>query len=281
MPATTATTATAAAPAPAFAGTGGPQSPGVPQGPGGSQGPVANGSGRDPRGAAASAPARTRRLPLPHRLRVPPRAAAPLLAAAVLLTSLLAAWVIWQPERSDRASDRALALLADNRLAAASEEVRHAREVNPLSPKPLLVTAAVEDAAGRRPQSIAALERAVTEFPADPQVWLRLANFQLHRLDRPDQALETLKAAFYLDPLSPTARAVFLEAQQRRRAKQLAADAARGGAGIAPGIAPPPASAPETGTPQAPQPPPPSSASPPAATPGGVGTPQSGGAPVE
>ena len=63
------------------------------------------------------------------------------------------------------------------------------------------------------------LERAVILFPGDPQTWYRLAAFQLGTLDAPEQALETLRGALYLDPHSVPARELFLDARARQREK--------------------------------------------------------------
>ena len=56
-------------------------------------------------------------------------------------------------------------------------------------------------------------------FPGDPQTWYRLAAFQLGTLDAPEQALETLKGALYLNPHSGPASKLFLDARARQREK--------------------------------------------------------------
>ena len=56
-------------------------------------------------------------------------------------------------------------------------------------------------------------------FPGDPETWLRLAVFELGVLDAPEQALETIKGALYLDPHGPRARQIFLNARARLREK--------------------------------------------------------------
>ena len=56
-------------------------------------------------------------------------------------------------------------------------------------------------------------------FPGDPQTWYRLAAFQLGTLDAPEQALETLSGALYLDPHSKPAAQLFLDARARLREK--------------------------------------------------------------
>ena len=149
----------------------------------------------------------------------PPRLLA---AAGVLLAALLAAWAIWQPEASDRATGAALTLLDQNQLDDALTEIEDARDANPLSAEPLLVRAVVETRADREADARDTLEEAVLKFPGDPDTWYRLAAFRLGTLDRPAQALEAVQGALYLDPLSAAARQLFLEAKAREREKEQA-----------------------------------------------------------
>jgi hypothetical protein len=140
-------------------------------------------------------------------------------AVVTLLTAGLLAWAIWQPEASDRATNNALALADERKFDTAIEQTEHARELNPLTPDPLLVRAAIDTQAGREDDARQSLERAVIEFPGDPQTWYRLAAFQLGTLDAPEQALETLEGLLYIDPQSRSGRDLFLNARARLREK--------------------------------------------------------------
>jgi predicted TPR repeat methyltransferase len=84
------------------------------------------------------------------------------------------------------------------------------------------VRASVESGAGNQVAALGSLQEAALEYPGDPQTWLRLAGFQLSPLDEPDKALQTLGAALYIDPHSKVGRALFLQARQRSREKQIA-----------------------------------------------------------
>jgi O-antigen ligase/polysaccharide polymerase Wzy-like membrane protein/tetratricopeptide repeat protein len=143
------------------------------------------------------------------------------LASAVAVTGLLCAWAIWQPERSDRDSDHAVSLATAGKPAAALEEAEDAHRANPLSPRPLLVKAAVQSQGGQNQAARSTLETAVLHFPGDPQTWIALTQFQLHTQNRPAEALETVGGALYLDPFSKAGRALFLEARARDRAAEL------------------------------------------------------------
>jgi tetratricopeptide (TPR) repeat protein len=146
-----------------------------------------------------------------------PRLAA---AALVALAALACAWTAWQPERSQSAGDEALALLEDGELARAAREADRARDLNPLSPRPLFIKAQIQDRAGNRAAAEATLEQAVREHPARADVWLRLAEYQLLDRDDPEAALQTLRAALYLDPRSRQAQAAFFEARSRLREQE-------------------------------------------------------------
>jgi predicted Zn-dependent protease len=121
----------------------------------------------------------------------------------VLVTAALCAWSVWQPERADRAADRVYELLDEGDFKGASEQVLRARELDPYSPTPLFSTATVLAEAGRPRAAYRVLEQAVSEHPRDPDTWLRLASFELDRLDLPARAIETLGAAAVVDPRSP------------------------------------------------------------------------------
>ena len=168
-------------------------------------------AGRGPLGAEGLAEP-SERPKRPDRFRI---------AGAVLAigTALLLAWAIWQPEASDRATNQALALGEERKFDEAIAKTEDAEDLNPLTPDPLLVRAAIDTAANRVDDAQMNLERAVILFPGDPQTWYRLAAFQLGTLDAPEQALETLRGALYLNPHSGPARALFLDARARQREK--------------------------------------------------------------
>jgi hypothetical protein len=138
-------------------------------------------------------------------------------AVGVALAGLVLAWAVWQPEASDRATGDALELADEGRLPEAIAKTRDAAEINPLAAEPLLVRASIQTQAGDVAAARETLERAVLSFPGDPQTWYRLAAFQLGTLNRPDEALQTLQGAVYLDPFWNTARTLFLEARARQR----------------------------------------------------------------
>ncbi len=139
------------------------------------------------------------------------------LATAALLsaTALASVWAVWQPLRAERASDAALAALGEGRPADAAVQAQAARDRNPLALRPLFDLGAVEDAAGRKDQAQRALEDAVRLQPANPESWTQLATYQLNVLNQPTVAFQSARAALFLDPKSPAAQSLFLDAYRK------------------------------------------------------------------
>jgi hypothetical protein len=125
---------------------------------------------------------------------------------------------VWQPQRSDAKTNEALDLLDQRKLGAAAKAADDASRIDPLSPDPLLARAAIDDARGDTAAATADLVHAAKKFPGDPEVWERLAEYQLVTLNKPADARQTILAAYYLDPNSRTVQQVFFEASQRMRA---------------------------------------------------------------
>jgi hypothetical protein len=142
------------------------------------------------------------------------------------------------------------------------------------------VQAAVADARPNQPLAHDLLEQAVEEHPGEPQVWIRLAEYELYTLNRPADAERTIAGALYLDPRSRAAQQIYLEAKQAQRPTPPPAPPP-GQPAPAPGQpAPPPGQpAPPPGQPApAPTPPPPTLPEPSTPQPTQPGTPPSGGA---
>jgi hypothetical protein len=126
----------------------------------------------------------------------------------------------------------------------------------------------VADARPNQPLAHDLLERAVEEHPGEPQVWIRLAEYELYTLNRPADAERTIAGALYLDPRSRSAQQIYLEAKQAQRPTpppappptplatppgQPAPPAGQPPPGL-PAPAPPPATLPEPQSPQPTQP---------------------------
>ena len=159
-------------------------------------------AGRGPRGVPG--PERTR--PVGNRLAT---------ALALAGVALVAVWTIWQPLRSDRASDAALAALEAGQPNDARVEAQEAHKRNPLSLRPLFDLSTIEDAAQRRDLAQKALEEAVRLQPSNPAAWTQLASYQLNVLQQPTPAFQSARAALFLDPKSPAVQGLLLEAYRR------------------------------------------------------------------
>jgi uncharacterized membrane protein YgcG len=162
-------------------------------------------------------------------------------AAGVVAAALLTAWAVEQPERADSTTGDALTLVAKGDFKGALSKADKAHSINPLSPKPLLVKSAVQDSAGDKQGALHSLEDAVIGQPSNPQLWMKLAQYQLDRLHNPQAAIASLKAALYLDPLEQAAQQQFLEASAALRGDRSSSSrrgnggASSGGGGAAAG----------------------------------------------
>jgi tetratricopeptide (TPR) repeat protein len=137
------------------------------------------------------------------------------LAVAAVAVAVVAGWTSWQPQRAVAEGSDALATAEAGRYTQARAQIADAQDINPLSDDLLYQEAAIERAAGDPGAARRALQNAVRKQPANPTPWLNLAEFELSEGRKP-QALSAIGSALYLDPRSPTAIAVYLEASRER-----------------------------------------------------------------
>ena len=135
------------------------------------------------------------------------------LALGVMVLAGASAWAAWQPQRSIEAGNEALdaATATPPNYPKARTLAGQARRTNPLSIEPLLDMAAIENKAHHPGRALHALQGAVRLQPANPVGWVRLADFELHGLHRPDLAKRSLASALYLDPRSVEAIQLLIE----------------------------------------------------------------------
>ena len=162
--------------------------------------------------------------PLPstvrERLRAGVRSPLRVIAAAAVLGLAVTAVVSTaRPEAALARVDDSLAALADRRPDDARRLATQAGELNPLALEPLFALGEVEGSAGRLDAARRAYEQAVKLQPSSTESWVRLANFELQHGDN-GKALESVRPALYLDPRSPAAKAVYLEAYRRSQGKK-------------------------------------------------------------
>ncbi len=155
-------------------------------------------------------------------IRNPVRLAA---AAGVAVTALLCAWTVWQPQRSQSATDEAIELAGKGDAAAALQEADRARDIDRYSPDPLYARATALAEGGRLVPAYRVLEQAVSEHPRNPDTWLRLAQFELDDLGLPQRALPSAQAAATIDPASTRVRGLVqtIQAELARQQQELAA----------------------------------------------------------
>ena len=138
-------------------------------------------------------------------------------ACAAVIAALLAAWVQWQPQSSENASQEALSLLASN-TAAASSAAQTGVTRDPLSVQALFALATVQQQTDDPALARVTLQHAVRLQPSNPETWLRLGEYDL-AADRSTprasaaegggrSAVSELGASIYLNPESISPEAV-------------------------------------------------------------------------
>lgn len=162
-----------------------------------------------------------RREPRGRGRREPGRVAA---AVVVVAVALLAAWSEWQPQRSVDASEQALALLRGNPVAALSAAQAGVQR-DPLSAIALFHLAAVQSDTGQGALARASLQQAVKLQPSNPETWVQLGEYDLHR--NPRAAVQELRAAVYLDPQSVQTQNLYVLALRAAPAAAKSAEGAR------------------------------------------------------
>ncbi len=128
-------------------------------------------------------------------------------AAAVLVAALLAMWSQWQPQRSEEASQQAVAQLEGRDRPAAIADAQSAVSRDPLSIGALFTLAGVQHDSGQAARAQSTLERAVRLQPSNPQSWLALGRYELERGEAAS-AVRAFEAAVYLNPESISPEAV-------------------------------------------------------------------------
>jgi tetratricopeptide (TPR) repeat protein len=136
------------------------------------------------------------------------------LAAGAAAIALLAAWTSWQPQRAVAKGSDALAAAEAGNYPQARSEIADAERIDPLSVELLYQRSAIASAAGDVAGARRALEDSVRKQPANAQTWLNLAQFELDQGRKP-QALSAIGSALYLDPRSPAAISVYLQASRQ------------------------------------------------------------------
>lgn len=127
-------------------------------------------------------------------------AVATLAAAAAVASAALPAW-------ADSQADAAAAQADSGDPAALQDAAARATlagRLDPLSVRPLFVSAAIAEGRGRLLTARAELLAAARRQPEDPEVWLRLAGLALRLADRPGFG-QAARRALELDPANPEA----------------------------------------------------------------------------
>ncbi len=143
--------------------------------------------------------------PRRRRLRTSPGTCAA--AVGIVAATLLVAWVVWLPLRSNDANNAAFEAYAHGNVTAALGDARTAAAADPVSVDPLLTEATLYGALGQLGTARRELLHAVELQPENPNSWLALGEFDLYTLHEAQTALPELRKALSLDISSAQATA--------------------------------------------------------------------------
>jgi cytochrome c-type biogenesis protein CcmH/NrfG len=135
-------------------------------------------------------------------------------AAVVAITAvtLLCAWAIWQPLRSQDATAAAITAFGNGDATAAIDDARNGAAEDPVAVAPLLELAAIYTATGDLPAARNELVNAAHRQPENAQTWLALGEFDLQH-HHAAQALASLRRAKLLDLGSPQVSQALAQAE--------------------------------------------------------------------
>lgn len=142
------------------------------------------------------------------------RAARLATSAGIALIGLIAAYGVYQPARAAQKVNSGYQLLADGRPQAALRAGVQAHDIDPTSDEPYYLQAAAYNNLRRTSAADAALTEAASMQPANPDTWIRLADYRLSKLRDPERALEALKPLLFLSPNNERGTALRARAEQ-------------------------------------------------------------------
>ncbi|MBI5310835.1 MAG: O-antigen ligase family protein [Actinobacteria bacterium] len=149
------------------------------------------------------------------------RRAALLSATGILLIGLATAYAVYQPARATRKVDDGYGLLASGRAQAALESGQDAHDLDPTSDRPYYLIAAAHKELHQPKAADAVLTRIAVVQPANPETWIRLADFRLNESDDPRGAIEALGPLLYLSPNNERGNLMLTLAKERLKQELL------------------------------------------------------------
>ena len=142
-----------------------------------------------------------------------------------MVTTVLCAWTVLQPQRSQAAADKAVELANKGDMRGALREADRARHIDPYSPDPLFARATVLSESGRLVAAYRVLEQAAAEHPATPRRGCACRSSSWTTSAWPGARWRPPRPRRRIDPASSRVRTVFTRAQGAltREQKQVAA----------------------------------------------------------
>ncbi len=119
-------------------------------------------------------------------------------AIGILAAAVIAGWFVWQPLHSDDQFNAAISAISGGNASAALADARDAASSDPVSVDPLWEQSAIYTALGDQAAARAALVKATSLQPSNPETWQDLGSFDV-RQHRVAAGLRELETALRLD----------------------------------------------------------------------------------
>lgn len=149
------------------------------------------------------------------------RKAALLTAVGITLIGLATAYSVYQPARAAREIDDGYSRLAAGEATAALQAGRDAHDLDHTSDRAFYLIAAAHHNLNQKQQAKAMLLRATVVQPANPETWVRLADYRLNKLSDARGAIEALGPLLYLSPNNERGNAMLEQAKQQIKTELL------------------------------------------------------------
>lgn len=147
---------------------------------------------------------------------------APLLTAiGITMIGLATAFSVYQPARAAREIDDGYSRLAAGEATSALQAGRDAHDLDRTSDRALYLIAAAHHNLDQKQQAEAMLIRATVVQPANPETWVRLADYRLNKLSDARGAIEALGPLLYLSPNNERGNAMLEQAKQQIKTELL------------------------------------------------------------
>ncbi|MGH2905562.1 MAG: O-antigen ligase family protein [Solirubrobacterales bacterium] len=141
-------------------------------------------------------------------------------AGAIGLVGLAVAYAVYQPAHAQRIVNQGYGELADGETMKALSSGYDAHDADPTSAQPYFLIATAQNNMHREKAADQTLLIVASQQPANPDTWIRLADYRLNTENDPGAAVNALMPLLYISPNNERGLAMLAQAR-KERVKQL------------------------------------------------------------